>query len=390
MSEKVLLVDDEPLVLEGYRRVLRKEFDVTLAVGGEKGLAELQQSGPFAVVLSDLRMPGMDGNEFLSRVGQIAPNTIRMMLTGNADVDAFIHAVNQGKIFRFLAKPTTAEDLTLALRACIEQYRLVLSEKELLEKTLFGAVQVLTEVLSLVNPVAFGKSNRVRNYVSHIARRLSVTHSWEFEVAAMLCQLGCVTLTPETMESVHMGQVLSPEEQHRYNSHPVVARDLLTRIPRLGPVAEMISRQNEAASAAAGTNAKSPARLGAQALKIGLAFDQLLSQGVGHHEAIDQLLKNPSEYDRAIVSLLSDLHIAASTMELHQVKLADLRIGMVLDEDLRSSYGLLLVGKGQEVTAALVARIRSFLAKGTLSGEVRALVPTACAEKQTAANAGAD
>ena len=133
-----------------------------------------------------------------------------------------------------------AEDLTLALRACIEQYRLVLSEKELLEKTLFGAVQVLTEVLSLVNPVAFGKSNRVRNYVSHIARRLSVTHSWEFEVAAMLCQLGCVTLTPETMESVHMGQVLSPEEQHRYNSHPVVARDLLTRIPRLEAVAEMI------------------------------------------------------------------------------------------------------------------------------------------------------
>src|SRR5579862_5440420 len=145
MQERILLVDDEPNVLLGYQRLLHGEFHAETAVGSAAGLTAVQNKGPFAVVLSDMRMPEMDGIQFLTRVKTLAPDAVRMMLTGYADVQTALSAVNEGNIFRFLTKPSSKEVLTSALTAGIAQYRLVTSEKELLEKTLTGSLTVLTE-----------------------------------------------------------------------------------------------------------------------------------------------------------------------------------------------------------------------------------------------------
>ena len=123
--EKILLVDDEANILEGYQRQLRKKFEVHIALGGEQGLKTLRAQGPFAVVVSDCRMPGMDGNQFLSCVRQFHQDTVRMMLTGNTGQDTAMEAVNQGAIFRFLTKPCSPETLYNALKAGVKQYRLI-------------------------------------------------------------------------------------------------------------------------------------------------------------------------------------------------------------------------------------------------------------------------
>src|SRR5215475_6428441 len=102
MAEKILLVDDDKNVLDGYRRILGREFVLETAIGGPAALRMVEEHGPFAVVVSDMRMPGMDGVQLLQKVKVLAPNTVRVMLTGNSDMDTAINAINEGNIFRFL------------------------------------------------------------------------------------------------------------------------------------------------------------------------------------------------------------------------------------------------------------------------------------------------
>jgi FixJ family two-component response regulator len=135
-ADRVLFVDDEKGVLDAYERLLRKEFYVSVASSGQQGLAAIEEHGPFAVVISDMRMPGMNGAEFLSQVKQKAPDTIRMLLTGYTDLSAAIDAVNEGNIFRFLTKPSSKEVLVEAINIGLKQYHLLTTEKELVKKAL--------------------------------------------------------------------------------------------------------------------------------------------------------------------------------------------------------------------------------------------------------------
>ncbi|HTW61061.1 MAG TPA: response regulator [Terracidiphilus sp.] len=133
-EEKILFVDDEPAILDGYQRLLRQMFHVGTALGGEKALSLIQTNGPFAVVVSDMRMPGMNGAEFLAQVREKAPHTVRMLLTGHADLNVAIEAVNQGKIFQFLSKPCEKDVLVGAIRSALEQYRVDARDRELVRK----------------------------------------------------------------------------------------------------------------------------------------------------------------------------------------------------------------------------------------------------------------
>ena len=147
MADKVLFVDDEQEILDGYERLLRRDFHVRVARGGAAGLTEIEQNGPFAVVISDMRMPGMNGAEFLAQVRRTEPNTVRMLLTGYTDIGAAIAAVNEGNIFRFLTKPCDKETLADAINLGITQYHLIRAEKDLVKQALAMEKRV-TEAVS--------------------------------------------------------------------------------------------------------------------------------------------------------------------------------------------------------------------------------------------------
>jgi FixJ family two-component response regulator len=133
-ADKILFVDDEAPILDGYRRLLRQEFLVSTALSGEEGLAAIQANGPYPVVISDMRMPGMNGAEFLAQVRRRAPDSVRMLLTGHADLDTAIDAVNRGNIFRFLTKPCEKPTLMEAIRSGLEVYRAASADKEMVKK----------------------------------------------------------------------------------------------------------------------------------------------------------------------------------------------------------------------------------------------------------------
>jgi DNA-binding NtrC family response regulator len=161
MKPRILCVDDEPAVLEAIQRNLRREFDVSTDPSGAAALERIDKSEPFAVIVSDMRMPGMDGATFLSRARAKAPDTVRMLLTGHAELSSAIAAVNEGNVFRFLSKPCAAPDLIKALKEGVHQYELVHAERILLEQTLKGSIEALVQVLSLTNPESFGRAYRV-------------------------------------------------------------------------------------------------------------------------------------------------------------------------------------------------------------------------------------
>jgi len=380
MNHKVLIVDDEPAVLEGYKRLLRREFDLETAEGGELGLRVIQEQGPFALVISDMRMPRMDGVQFLSRVKELSPETVRMVLTGHADMQAAIDAVNQGSVFRFLTKPCEKETLAKAITTGFVQYQLVIAEKVLLENTLMGCIKVLSEVLGLANPAAFGRSVRITGYVRHMVKKLKLSSPWRFEIAAMLSQLGCISLHPDVIEAAYAGNALSSEDQKRFDQHPLIAKDLLINIPRLEPTAWMIGQQSSTANhdalpPANNSLPKEVLTMGAKMLKIANKFDDLRVKGLPDPKILEQLRFDPSNYDRELVNVLEDLVPAEANMELRSIPVAKLTSGMVLQQEIRTHGGLLLVTKGQEVNHPLLIKLANYVQRRSIDDNVMALVP---------------
>ena len=357
MLTRILCVDDEPNILLAMERQFRKQFEIHTAVGPVLGLQAIAEQGPFAAVVSDLRMPVMDGIEFLTRVRADSPDTVRVMLTGQADMDAAIAAVNQGNIFQFLTKPCPVDTLTRALNSAIEQHRLITAERELLEQTLRGSIAVLSEILSLVNPLAFGRAQRIRRYVVHMAAKLELQDRWQFELAAMLSQIGSVTVPPDVLDKYYRVEPLTAEEAQILAAQSRVGHDLLGRIPRLEVVARMVPHQETKWTHGA---AKSDAAvIGAALLKVARDFDEQMTRGAESEPTLAAMKRNV-QYNPDFVDALQQVHVEESCRTLRLVSLAQLRTGMIMQEDVRSRNGLLLFGKGQEVTESAIARLKSF------------------------------
>ena len=379
MGGRILYVDDDPSILAAYKRALhRTDFVVQTALGGEEGLAALAENGPFAVVLSDMRMPGMNGIQFLMKVKERAPDTVRMMLTGNSDLRTAMDAVNEGNIFRFLTKPCEKEVLIDAMTAGIRQHQLITAERLLLEETLNASMKVLTDVLSLVNPIAFGRAGRIRRYVQHIVQELKLPDAWQFQTAAMLSQIGWVTLPSETLEKMYAGEELSAEEEAAIASHPEVAGRLLANIPRLGNVAHMIARQEEPFShhlTEDDARHREASALGGHVLRVALGFDRLVTRGVPPEAAVEQLRSRAEEFDPEIVATLESLHVRAASTKLAALNVEGLDAGMILEQDVRSLRGQLLVTKGQEVTFPVLERLRRWAHGTGIEEPIRVRIP---------------
>jgi len=379
MNEKILAVDDEKNILDAIQRQMRKKFHVETALGPEEGLTAIKQRGPHAVVISDLRMPKMDGIQFLTRVKKLTPDTVRVMLTGNADLENAIQAVNEGNIFRFLTKPCSPEILEKVIQAGIEQYRLVTAEKELLQKTLKGSINVLNKVLSLVNPEAFGRSSRIKRYVKQIAEKLDVPDVWKFELAAMLSQIGCVILPAEALKKLSQGKNLTGEEVQLFDMHPMIASDLITNIPRMQKIAEMIRYQEKHFDGTGNPKDKRREKdipLGARILKVALDFDLMEAKSVFKRKAIGALKSRSGWYDPLILEVFEEI-IDDETMYIErEVMFAELKTDMILGEDIRTYNGRILITRGQEISPIMINRLNNISKSAGIQEPIKILIPS--------------
>ncbi len=183
---RVLCVDDEARVVEGLVLHLRKDYEVHTALGGTEALQKLKKMGGAAVVISDMRMPVMDGAVLLHCVMRLFPDTTRILLTGEPGRDAAVAAVNKAQIFRFLTKPCPPDQLRLAVEAGVTQHRLMAAERTILKETLLGCIKALVDVLAITNPVAFGRASRLKRLAVEFANSRDNTEFWQLEAAAVL------------------------------------------------------------------------------------------------------------------------------------------------------------------------------------------------------------
>jgi response regulator RpfG family c-di-GMP phosphodiesterase len=367
MAEKILLVDDDADVLSAYRRILSREFYAETAQSGEQALKHLAETGPYAVVVADMRMPGMDGIQLLGKVRSQWPHTVRVMLTGNADLETAVDAINEGSIFRFLIKPCSKELMAKTLTAALLQYRLVTAESQLLQETLSSSIQVLTEVLSMVNPAAFGRAERARRYIHQIVTAMQLGNPWQYEVAAMMSQLGCVTLAPETIEAVYSGQPLSPHEQTQYDSHPQVASSLLAKIPRLEPIAWMIAHQNQPPTQGGDPDLEN-VRQGAEILRLTLAYEELIRRGKSRTDAVHMLSARNRGFNPGFFEALIALDPNAEDGEVRQCRIEMLSPGMIVQSEIRGADKTLVVSKGQQITAPLILKLKNLQSRRVICG----------------------
>lgn len=361
MTDKVLFVDDEENILHSIKRELRKRFEIHTAGSGAEALDVLKNQGPFAVIVSDMRMPVMDGIQLLAAVKDQFPETIRLMLTGNADQETAIEAVNKGQIFRFLNKPCPTPTLVMAIVLALRQYRLVTAERELLDKTLKGSITVLSEVLSLASPIAFSSGLRIKNVVVEIAKKLELRNIWQIEIAALMSQIGCITIPPDTLNKLYTGQELNDSEETMYRDHPQIGSKLLEKIPRLETVAAIISHQLLPYEAFADLpDLKEEVSLGAQILKIATDFDSFLHRDWKRSEVLNHFQNEPAEYNPKLVKILAGIKLTPENERIIAVDVRDLTAGMVVEQDIMSLNDVLIAPKGQEVTWSLIKGLKNF------------------------------
>lgn len=369
MNRNVLLVDDEQHVLESYRRILRKNFQLITALGGEMALQIIKSKGPFSVVVTDMNMPGMNGIELLTEVKIIAPETTRMMLTGHADFNIAMEAVNEGNIFRFLTKPCRPENLIKVINDGIRQYELIKAEHELLNKTLQGSIKILIEILSMIDQEMFSKALKLRDFVRKISENQLIDGSWEIEVAALLARIGGVTIPGIVLKKMNKQDELTEVERTMISRIPKTGHDLLKNIPRLSEVARIILYQDKHFNGE-GTpdddikGAQIP--LGARIFKIFNDFTLLQDAGLDRSKVRDIMNAREGWYDESLLrKVLSDevldgKQLKRKTRETRKISVEDISTGMYLVDNLKTDTGQILVMAGQEITDALLIRVKNW------------------------------
>ena len=362
-TEKILFVDDEPNILQSIQRQLRNRFALQTAGSGDEALRILKEEGPFSVIVSDMRMPGMNGVELLSRVKDSYPETVPLMLTGNADQETAMEAVNDGQIFRFLTKPCPQATFITSLALALRQHRLIIAEKELLQKTLMGSVTVLSELLAVANPLAFSAGLRCKDYVVRVTKALHLPNLWQYEIAALMSQIGCVTLPGDILNKIYNGLELTAEENEMYENHPVIGASLLEKIPRLENVTKMIRLQlkrfDEYTDEMAGVEFEE-VLLGGQVLKTALDFDRLMFRGMGRTAAIDLMRDQKKVYNHEILEVISGLKIERREQQELSLLVNQISIGMVATKDVMAKNGVLIIPKGQTITSTLLQGLKNF------------------------------
>lgn len=367
METKILFVDDDPNILSAYTRTLRKRYQMSTANGGEEALQVVQTDGPFAVVVSDMRMPGMDGIELLTHVRNFNPDTVRIMLTGNADMGTAIEAVNQGNIFRFLTKPCEPEDLAVALDGAIKHYQLVTSERELLEKTLKGSIDLLVELLSTLDPISFGRAQVLAERTRRIAAAMRMGNSWAVSLAATLSQIGALTVPTTVLAKAHSGALLNQVEREVLSRVPEIGFNLLRHIPRLEEVAEIIRYMNKNYNGSGYPPTQifgDQIPLGARILRVVSDFQDLLPKKRNRQEAIADMRTKLAWYDPAILEILEQVILEEHTEDVssgpRRITVTELRVGHMLAKGIFTLDGLLVVPEGTVLRGSHMEKMRNF------------------------------
>ena len=359
MNNKILCVDDEESILKGFQLNLRKDFELHLASNGVEGLEVFDREQGFALVLSDMRMPQMDGATMLSEIKKRDPEVVTVLLTGHTDFESAMSAVNEGSIFRMLSKPCPPEMLIRVLNDGLAQHDLIKSKRILLDQTLRGAVDALAQSLSTAKPLFFGRAQRVRRIANELAEMIKLEDAWRVDIASIFSQLAYISLPESVSEDVYYKKDLTSSVKEMVRKFPDDTQKLIEKIPGLEEVGEILEKL--AIQHRFETEDGSGIRKSASILRVALDFDYYEEQGHDRSLIVQTLKSRKEEYDPEITECLSQLLVVAEQKyRLEEILIRKLEIGMRLAQELRLSDGLLVASSGTDVDRQLLRVIRNY------------------------------
>lgn len=378
MQPKILLVDDEMPLLQAMRRNLRDDFDITLASSGTEAITILSQTPleeEFSVVMTDYKMPVMNGIEFLREARVISPNSVRMILTGFADLAVVTEAINEGAVFRFLNKPCPPDQILKALRGGIEQYRLQQAERELLDRTLMGCVQVFGELLAAFDPPVATRTRMVRGILQTMTKHGFQDGVWEAELAVLLLPLGWFTIPAFVLDKIHQGEELDTEEQNLLRKLPQTTARLIKPIPRLEKVIQAILRSEEPLDA---LSANDPP-CAWHALRAARDLAAIRERHSSFRDAVLKMDCEKGRYHpvvlgwlRASIDDMADLDLP-KTLGPQRVGVRELRVGMITTQPVMTMGGLTLLPAKHHLAPTDIERIRNFASTGGIQEPIEVL-----------------
>lgn len=353
----ILCVDDEPALVEGLRRQLDPLYDVVIAYSGFEGLARLQDGRTFSAIVSDVRMPGMDGVTFLKEAAALHPQTSRILLTGHADLPSAAAAINEGQLFRFLLKPCGKETIMGAIADGVRQFELMQAETELLEQTLRQSLGAMAEALSLVVPSAAQPFLKVRRLARQLCKKLSINGMWEVEIACMFSHIATLTLRNEVLEDLVNSKDRDPDTLRPLSQGNVVAQRLTAQIPRLGSVRDLLR--------GAGRLDRSKSEqfdLAVWIVNICSEYGRCLVAGMDPENALALVQAKAEEVPDRLKEVLGTMVTPTETRHDRAVSFHELRPGMLIVEPVYMGDGVLLIPADSEVTNPLIEQLRPFAA----------------------------
>jgi response regulator RpfG family c-di-GMP phosphodiesterase len=421
IAPTILFVDDEPNILSSLRRLFRsKGFQVRIAEGGKAGLAMLETEA-IDLVISDMRMPEMDGTQFLEQVRSRWPDTVRLLLTGYSDITSVIDAINRGEIYRYITKPWDDHDIVLIVRQALERKALELEKARLealsirqneelkaLNASLEAKVEARTAELCVANDSLLGANERLKSSfitsikvfstliemrggnlaghsrrVADLSRRIALKlqidgrQVQEIFVAGLLHEIGKVGLADELLSTPVT--MMTTRQFEAYRKHAVQAEQLLMPLQDLKGAAEIIGAQLERFDGAG-----FPQRLlehnipvGARILALASDFDNLqIGTLAQRHLSVEEaktviLQSSGKRYDPEVVAAFVDLLGGVPREEAERersgempVAARDLQVGMVLARDLITPSGLLMLSADHVFDERLIRRIIDFERSG--------------------------
>lgn len=367
MTHKILFVDDEQNILSALNRQFRKQYSVSTALSGERALQLIAEEGPFSVIVSDMQMPEMNGVQFLEAVQKLSPDSVRLMLTGNADQKTAIDAVNRGAVFSFHTKPCTLVAMEKALEKAVEQYRLITAERELLEGTLNGSVKLLMDMLSMVAPEVFSKTVALQEMAAEVSAAMALKNTWNLELAAMLSNIAYVTLPPETLAKTCSNAQLSAQEEEMVARLPEVGMRLISNIPRLEKVAEIVHYQKKHFNGGGfpdDERASEQIPLESRILKALTDLETYRSEGASASQALKRMSSDAGLYDPSVLGVLGSVlekrDIKPATIGTTETTLTGLRTGNILAANIETIDGQMLCSAGQKITETTLQRLLNY------------------------------
>lgn len=357
MKTRILFVDDDPMLLSSMERCLGAKFDLTTALSGPEALQAIDEQPAFKVIITDMRMPVMDGVQFIERARQCAPHAKYLMLTGNQDIETAIRAVNEGRVTKFLNKPCDPSDITAAVETAAQVYDLEASERELLNKTFIGSVGIFADVMETLQPELLGRAGRTEQFAEQLREHCGVHSRWEFKIASKLSMVG-QALHGNTMSDAPT----SPQALADLAEACSTTARMIDRIPRMSLIAQIIRAVPTTDGEIEVLDARGDGdvvRLGAAILRVAQIVEGLSHLGLDIDQAETEIRSAlPNAYE-PLLEAVRKVYPANSESDAVAVQLTDLKPGMILSENLARPDGATLLREGRRLSETHIEKLLS-------------------------------